>query len=454
VDNVDNIDYVSASVGKNGLLALTDTGIITVQLTTNRNTDKVVKKIRKLAEDAANKPIGTVKVKQIDGVVASLMSGSNDMSVTVVGDDSDTLIEISQKIENKLAAEGFIDITNSATDKSRQYTLNFDREKMSELGLDYQTVVLTMRIGIASYTACTATIDGEDYDLDVSFADGAVTNKTELENFVVGFNSKTNTQIHLKDILKGGEVKEEYTEACIRRSNGKSMILVSANLADSDTGTATKFMQSAAKEVLADYNGYSFESSGISSYLNDAFEGLAVALVVSFFLLYAVMAIQFSSFVKPLIVMASIPFSFTGGFIALVITGTSLNVVSFIGLIMLMGVVVNNAIVMLEKIKQLNEEGKTKYDSVIEACRLRLRPILMTTLTTILALVPLAIGVGQGSELMQPLGIVVIGGLLLSTLVTLVLVPTVYCAVYGITPKQKDGRAKGKKINAEAVAEA
>jgi HAE1 family hydrophobic/amphiphilic exporter-1 len=270
----------------------------------------------------------------------------------------------------------------------------------------------------------------------------------------VGFNSKTNTQIHLKDILKGGEVKEEYTEACIRRSNGKSMILVSANLADSDTGTATKLMQSAAKEVLADYNGYSFESSGISSYLNDAFEGLAVALVVSFFLLYAVMAIQFSSFVKPLIVMASIPFSFTGGFIALVITGTSLNVVSFIGLIMLMGVVVNNAIVMLEKIKQLNEEGKTKYDSVIEACRLRLRPILMTTLTTILALVPLAIGVGQGSELMQPLGIVVIGGLLLSTLVTLVLVPTVYCAVYGITPKQKDGRAKGKKINAEAVAEA
>jgi HAE1 family hydrophobic/amphiphilic exporter-1 len=445
VDNVDNIDYVSASVGKNGLLALTDTGIITVQLTTNRNTDKVVKKIRKLAEDAANKPIGTVKVKQIDGVVASLMSGSNDMSVTVVGEDSDTLIEISQKIENKLAAEGFIDITNSATDKSRQYTLNFDREKMSELGLDYQTVVLTMRIGIASYTACTATIDGEDYDLDVSFADGAVTNKTELENFVVGFNSKTNTQIHLKDILKGGEVKEEYTEACIRRSNGKSMILVSANLADSDTGTATKLMQSAAKEVLADYNGYSFESSGISSYLNDAFEGLAVALVVSFFLLYAVMAIQFSSFVKPLIVMASIPFSFTGGFIALVITGTSLNVVSFIGLIMLMGVVVNNAIVMLEKIKQLNEDGKTKYDSVVEACRLRLRPILMTTLTTILALVPLAIGVGQGSELMQPLGIVVIGGLLLSTLVTLVLVPTVYCAVYGITPKQKDGRAKGQK---------
>jgi HAE1 family hydrophobic/amphiphilic exporter-1 len=99
---------------------------------------------------------------------------------------------------------------------------------------------------------------------------------------------------------------------------------------------------------------------------------------------------------------------------------------------------------MLEKIKQLKDEGKTHYDSVTEACKLRLRPILMTTLTTILALVPLAIGVGQGSELMQPLGIVVIGGLLLSTLVTLVLVPAVYCAVYGITPKNKDGRKKEK----------
>jgi HAE1 family hydrophobic/amphiphilic exporter-1 len=157
------------------------------------------------------------------------------------------------------------------------------------------------------------------------------------------------------------------------------------------------------------------------------------------------MAIQFSSFVKPLIIMAAIPFSFTGGFLALVITGTSLNVVSFIGLIMLMGVIVNNAIVMLEKIAQLHAEGMPHYTAVQEACYERLRPILMTTLTTILALLPMAIGIGKGSELMQPLGIVVMGGLLIGTLVTLALIPAVYCIFHGLSAKYPEGKRKAKK---------
>lgn len=436
--NVDNVQYVSASVGKNGLLALTDTGIITVQLTTNKNTEKTVSKIRELAK--GGETVGSVTVRQIDGVVASLTSGSDDLSVTLVGPDGDTLIEISNKLKTKLDERGFTDIKDSATEKSTQYTLDFDREKLVRLGLDYQTVVLTLRIGIASYTACTVTIDGEDYNLNVKFADTAVTDKHDLENLVVGFDKANAKQIRLNEVLKGGGITVEETEACIRRSNGNNMVTVSATLPDVDTGSASKKMQSAANEVLASYGEYSFESSGISSYLDDAFRGLEVALVISFLLLFAVMAVQFGSALKPLIIMASIPFSFTGGFIALVITGTSLNVVSFVGLIMLMGVVVNNAIVMLEKIKQLHAEGMPHYNAVIEACGTRLRPILMTTLTTILALIPLAIGLGQGSELMQPLGIVVIGGLLLGTLVTLVLVPAVYCAVHRLSAKRPDGK--------------
>lgn len=426
--NVDNIDYISVSVGKNGLLALTDTGIITVQLTTNRGTSKVVEQIRDLAQ-SEGKQGRSVTVREVDGVVASLMSGASDMSVTIVGDDGDTLKEIASTIDGRLRENGFYDVTSSATERSKEVDLKFDRTAMEKYGLDYQTTVLTLRIGIASYTACTVTIEGQTYDLNVKFEDGAVADVEGLKNFVVG--SYNGSAVKLADVCTITEVE---TEACIRRSNGKLMVSVSASK-DTDTGSASKEMQSIAAAVLSDYDGYSFESSGISSYLTDAFAGLAVALVVSFFLLYAVMAVQFGSFVQPLIVMASIPFSFTGGFIALVITGTSLNVVSFIGLIMLMGVVVNNAIVMLEKIKQLYEEGMPHAAAVQEACKTRLRPILMTTLTTILALIPMAIGVGQGSELMQPLGIVVIGGLLLGTLVTLVLVPAVYCAVHRISAK-------------------
>lgn len=442
VENVENIDYVSASVGKNGLIALTDSGIITVQLKTAKNTKKVVGQIRNLAKDNTSL-IGSVTVKEVDGVVASLMSGSTDMSVTIVGNDGETLKEIAGKIKEKLSRQGFTDLADSSTDKSTQYTLEFDRQKIIEKGLDYQTVVMTLRTGIASYTACTVTIDGAEYNLSVKFGDGTIASKAELEYFVVGFNG--DGPVRLKEILKGGEVTSELCDACITRSNGNQMITVSGVLPDYDTGTATNRMQAAAKEVLKEYDGYKFSSSGISSYLSDAFEGLAVALVISFFLLYAVMAIQFASFIKPLIIMASIPFSFTGGFLALTITRTSLNVVSFIGIIMLMGIIVNNAIVMLEKIKQLKDEGMPHFNAVKEACKERLRPILMTTLTTILALLPLAIGIGQGSELMSPLGIVVIGGLLLGTLVTLVLVPAVYCAVHRLSETHPDGKIRIKQ---------
>lgn len=434
---IPGVDYVSVSVGKQGLLALTDTGLIKVQLTANRGTDKVVEQIRGLCE-GEKKPAGTVTVKEIDGVVASLMSGADDLSVTIVGEDGEVLKKIAGEISVKLEESNFTDVKNSSTETATEYDLKFDRMKMAELGLDYQTLVLTLRIGLASYTACTVTIDDETYDLNVKFDGDSVTSVADLKDFVVGADSDGKA-VKLKDICG---VTENKVEACIRRTDGKQMISVSAALHGVDTGSASKQMQKIAEEVLSnpDYAGYGFESSGISSYLTDAFEGLAVALVISFFLLFAVMAVQFSSAVKPLIIMASIPFSFTGGFIALVITGTSLNVVSFIGLIMLMGVVVNNAIVMLEKIKQLKDDGMEHFTAVQEACKVRLRPIFMTTLTTILALIPLAIGVGQGSELMQPLGIVVIGGLLIGTLVTLILVPAVYCAIHRLSSKNPNGK--------------
>lgn len=455
-DNVENIDYLSASVGKNGLLALTDTGIITIQLTTNRNTAKVVEQIRELAADS--QLLGDVTVSEIDGVVASLLSGSSGLSVSILGEDSEKLSAIAKEITARLNENGFTDVTDSLNEKTTQYLLDFNEEAVARYGLDYTTLITTLRVGIASYTAATVEIEGQSYSLKVQFSPevfGEEDSKTVVEklaSFIVGYDGSE--AIHLKDVLNVSDenaatygITVEETDACIRRSNGYNTVSVTAQLPGVDTGTAGALMQKIAAEVLAaeEYADYSFESSGVSSYLTDAFDGLAVALVISFFLLYAVMAVQFSSFVKPIIIMASIPFCFTGGFIALVITGTSLNVVSFIGLIMLMGVIVNNAIVMLEKIKQLHDEGMPHYRAVQSACAERLRPILMTTLTTILALIPMAIGIGKGSELMQPLGIVVMGGLLVGTLVTLLLVPAVYCLFNRLSAKYPEGK-KRKKI--------
>ncbi len=450
-DNIDNIDYLSVSVGMNGLLALTNTGVITVQLTTSKHTSNVCAEIRDLAVKYGGDILGTVTVKEIDGVVASLTSGTADLAVTIVGEDSETLKEIADKICVELAENEFYDIKDSSTEKSLEANIVFDRYEMERLGLDYETVVLTLRIGLASYTACSVTIDGSSYDVNVKFADGAVETLQDLENFVIGYSS-SGVAVKLSDVL-AEPVEVAETEACIRRSNGNGMISVSASK-NTDSGSATSEMEKIATEVLKDYEGYSFEASGVGSYLTDAFSGLAVALVISLFLLYAVMAIQFGSAIKPLIIMVAIPFSFTGGFLALVITRSTLNVVSFIGLIMLMGVIVNNAIVMLEKIKQLRSEGMRHYEAVQEACKNRLRPILMTTLTTILALIPIAISIGSGGELMQPLGIVVIGGLLIGTLVTLIIVPVVYCAVHGLSKDTPNGRADKKAAKAAAETEA
>lgn len=437
----DNLEYISVSVGKHGLLALTDTGLITVQLKTNRGTDKYVQKIREMSQNDAEASAARagLSVKEIDGVVASLMSGSDDLSVTVLGESNEELTRIAEEIGEELKKEGFTDVKSSAAEKEWQTDIEFDRHALAEYGLDYQTLVLTLRIGIASYTACTATVDGEECSVNVSFDKTSVTDTESLKNFVVGYGAD-GAAITLSQVAQIGEPRA--VDACIRRSDGKRMVSVSAVLPGVDTGAAGNRMKEIAREVLNRENnaGYFFKQSGISSYLNDAFGGLAVALVISFFLLYAVMAVQFGSAIKPLIIMASIPFSFTGGFLLLVITRTTLNVVSFIGLIMLMGVIVNNAIVMLEKIKQLHDGGMTHFDAVQEACKVRLRPIFMTTLTTILALIPLAIGIGQGSELMQPLGIVVIGGLLIGTLVTLVLVPAVYCAVHRLSAARPNGK--------------
>jgi HAE1 family hydrophobic/amphiphilic exporter-1 len=166
--------------------------------------------------------------------------------------------------------------------------------------------------------------------------------------------------------------------------------------------------------------------AGQNEEMEDSFRSMKFALLLAVFLVYLVMASQFESLIHPLVILFTIPLSLVGAVLALFITGTTVNVVAFIGVIMLAGIVVNNAIVLVDLINQLRSQGKEKTDAIMEAARERLRPILMTTLTTALGLLPMAIGFGEGSEMRTPMAITVIGGLLVSTLLTLVVIPVVY----------------------------
>lgn len=437
-DNVSEIDYLATSCSKSGIIATSLTGTITIQLKdTAAKTSEVVEQVRELL---AQNNFSSVSVAEIDGVVAVMTSGMSGLSVSVTGDDTQVLAQIADEMTNALLELDYVrHVQSDLEEQSTEYVLNIDKNKCVDKGIDYSVLVQTLYVGVSGISPSSIKIDNETLDIEVVFADGTLANYYEgLQSYVVSFDSDGNA-IKLNEIAEI-EVSEESAQ--ISRQDGKYVMSLSIETYGIDTGTASDEILVVANNVLSQekYAGYLSSESGVNSYLTDAFEGLVVALIVSFFLLFAVMACQFESLVKPFIIIFSIPFAFTGGFLAIVITGTTLNVVSFIGLIMLMGVVVNNAIIMIERITQFTQDGMDPFTAIVEGTKSRVRPILMTTLTTVMALLPLALGLGSGADLMQPLGIVVIGGLTLGTLVTLVFIPVMYALIRRIRPA---------KVNAE-----
>ncbi len=431
----DKLQYVSLTVGKQGLLATDNSGVIRIQTDTSKlKTSQTVQEIRELIANNDEITAKNVTVREMDGVVAEVTGGMAGQSVALLGDDMETLRAAAAKVTEKLLTvdpEHIVSAVDNTPALNTEYSFKFDRTLCAERGVDYQTAVMLLRVGMSGYTAANVSIDGDSRAVNVQFADATKQDIAAICDIIVGFDD--DGVVKLKDVLKKAPDGKLYTEntvaAAIEKRDGKYTTTIDLEIYGIDSGSAGKTIGKAVKEALSGFDGVEYLESGVTSYLNDAFDGLVISLIAAFVLLYSVMACQFESLAKPFVVIMSIPFSFTGGFLALAITGMTLNVVSFVGLIMLMGVIVNGAIVMIDKINMLIAEGMTPQEAVVEGCKTRLRPILMTTLTTVLALVPLALGLGRGGELMQPMGIVVLGGLLLGTLVTLVLIPCFYCLI-------------------------
>lgn len=426
----DNLDYVSLTVGKQGILGTSISNVLRVQVNTSKlNTAKTTQEIRELLQNS-DINAKNVSVSQVDGVVAEVTGGMSGQSVTLLCEDMDTLAEAAGKIAERLTSvQNIASVTDNTAQKTTQLSFTFDKEECAKRGVSYQNVVLMLRVGLSGYTAANVSIDGESQNVVVQFGEESKNNVNALSDIVVGFDN--DGAVLLSDVISATE--ESQVVSVINKQNGKFVTTIDVESFGVDTGTVSKRISKVVNEVLAEYPDVTFKEGGVSAYLTDAFSGLVVSLIAAFLLLYGVMACQFESLLKPFIVIMSIPLGFTGGFLALAITGTTLNVVSFVGLIMLMGVIVNDAIVLVDKIDMLIAEGKTPQEAVILGSKSRLRPILMTTLTTVLALIPLALGLGRGGTLMQPMGIVVIGGLTLGTLVTLVLIPCFYCIVKRIS---------------------
>ncbi len=347
--------------------------------------------------------------------------GGNAVDVEIYGYDisATNLVaeDLAQKIKN---IQGTKDVTISRAKSKPELQIIFDQNKMSANGLNTAMVASAVRNRVDGLTATKLRQFGDEYDVVVRFEKSARSTITGIEN--IGIPNATGQLIRLGEIAK---IKEYWSPPSIERKRKERIVRVSFTPFKRSLTDIQADVQNAINSTTLP-SGVMVQISGAIKEQMDAFKDIAMLLVMSLILVYLIMASQFESLKMPFIIMFSIPFAFSGVAIALFSTDTALSVISGIGAVMLIGIVVKNAIVLVDFINLMRDRGYELYEAISISGRSRLRPVIMTSATTILGMLPLAISKGTGSELWSPMGIAVIGGLVFSTLVTLVLVPVVY----------------------------
>ena len=371
------------------------------------------------------------------------MGGQSTADFEVYGYDFDETDRISQELKTKLLAlEGVGEVNISRQDYKPEYQVDFDREKLALHGLNLTTASMYLRNRINGAQATYYREDGDEYDVKVRFAPEYRTSIEDLENIKI-ISPTTGQGVRIKDL---GKVVERDAPPTIERKDRERVVTVSAVI----TGTLGDVVTE-ANAVIDEMElpmGITVQVSGTYEDQQESFADLAVLGVLIVILVFIVMAAQFESMTYPFIIMFSIPFAFSGILLALAGTGTTLSVMSLLGGIMLIGIVVKNGIVLIDYTMLCRERGMSALRAAVVAGRSRLRPVLMTTLTTILGMVPMAVSQGEGAEMWRPLGISVIGGLTISTVITLILVPVLYCSFAGVGVKrQRAGMRKQRMLN-------
>ena len=350
------------------------------------------------------------------------MGGEASVDFEIYGYDFELTDSVAARMQRMLRAiPGTADVLISRSDYQPEYRVEFDREKLALYGLDLSTAANYMRNRINGATASRFREDGEEYDIKVMYEPEARTSIADIENILM-YNS-AGQAVRIKDV---GTVVERFSPPTIDRKDRERIITVSTKV----NGVPMSQVITAARAEMAKMDipqGVNIQLAGQYEDQQDSFSDLMMLAALILILVYIVMAAQFESYTYPGIIMTSVLFAFSGVFLMLWITGHDLNVMSLIGAIMLIGIVVKNGIVLIDYITLNRERGLSIKRAVIDAGRSRLRPVIMTALTTILGMVPMAVGTGQGSETWQPMGVAVIGGLTVSTILTMLFVPVLYC---------------------------
>ncbi len=387
-----------------------------------------------MREDLKNYPELKKFQVNVGGRRGGGMGGQSTIDYEIYGYDFTETDSVAQRLSRVLEnINGTADIMISRSDYQPEYQVDFDREKLAIYGLNLQTAATYLRNRINGSISSQFREDGEEYDIKVMYAPEHRNTISDIENILIYNNAGQGVRV--KDV---GTVVERFTPPTIERKDRERIITVSTvvqGVPMSDVVTASQ----AEIDKMDIPVGINIELAGSYEDQRDSFSDLLTLAVLIVILVYIVMAAQFESYTYPAIIMTSLMFAFSGVFIILYLTNNTLNVMSMIGAIMLIGIVVKNGIVLIDYITLNRERGMSIRNAVILGGKSRLRPVVMTTLTTILGMVPMAVGTGQGSEMWRPMGTAVIGGLTLSTILTLLFVPTLYCvfAYVGVRRNRK-----------------
>jgi len=425
--DIEGIDTIGCMAGGGGTMSSMASSVesVTYYILLDENSDRSMYEIIDELEE---------KTAHIDAEI-SVSGSSSDMTamlgsgltIQIKGRDMDKLEELALDVAKIVEeTEGTIDVNNGLQDATASLTIHVDKEKAAKYQMTVAQVFQLVYAEMASDTASTQiSTDVKDYDVYVMSEEQSEVTLNDIKKITFNYTNSDGDEETIK-ITDIATFEEGISMNAINREGQTRYISVTAGI---DGEHNVTLVSNELKEKLETFElpeGYTIEMAGEDEMIMDAMEQLFLMMLLAIIFIYMVMVAQFQSLKSPFIIMFTIPLAFTGGFAALFITGYEVSVIAMIGFVMLAGIIVNNGIVMVDFINQLRREGMPKKEAIVEAGRARLRPILMTALTTILSMIPMAMGMGEGSEMMQPMAITMSGGLIYGTLLTLIVVPCIY----------------------------
>lgn len=431
ISGIEGIDTIAATAGGSTAMSLMGGGSdsVSMYILTDEDSKRSESEISdEILERTAD--LDCIVDTGSDSMDYSAYFGSG-ISVEIKGADLQTLqslaADVAQILEN---TDGTVDVEDGLDEASPQLTITVDKEKAAEYGYTVGQVFQLVYSKMASSTsATTISTDVDSYEVYLRTEEQSEVNLEDIRNLTFTHTNEDGEEeeILLTEICT---MEESTTLSTIYRDAQSRYLTVSCGIDEEHNVTLVGSEIQKELDRMEIPEGYSVSMAGEDDTINDAMEQLVLMLVLAVVFIYLIMVAQFQSLASPFIIMFSIPLAFTGGFIALFLTGTEVSVVSMLGFIMLAGLIVNNGIVLIEYINQARREGMKKKEAIIDAGKTRVRPILMTVLTTILAMSTSAIGIGKGSEMMKPMAVTIIGGLIYGTLLTLIVIPCIYDAFH------------------------